>query len=240
MQVINPLRMQGPYFNRMKGLFGASIIAYWPLWETAGGSVYDQSGHGYTAAYSGPTLGQVGIGDGRKCPLFDGVNDSVNAYSAGFAGAFNGAEGSALFWFKMANAGVWTDGIDRRLFNFKVDNNNYLSVYKKNTDNLIYYERLAQGGTWKGNSTNVYGTSTSWNHAALTWSESAAKFKSFANGTHIGTDIATNGVWTGLLAATLTQIGCSGVASYTSGYLAHFVFLNRPATSAEILLASKV
>ena len=50
----------------------------------------DISGNGFDGAYTGVTLGQDGIGDGNTCPLFDGANDFLDFYSAGFSSAFNG------------------------------------------------------------------------------------------------------------------------------------------------------
>ena len=90
-------------------VLGYSPIAYWPLWEASGATAEDISGNGFDGAYTGVTLGQEGIGDGNTCPLFDGANDYVDIYSAGFAGALMRLRVPLTGWMKVFNAGVWTD-----------------------------------------------------------------------------------------------------------------------------------
>lgn len=62
-----------------------NLIGYWPMWEGNGVVSFDNSPNGYDGAYTGVTLAQPGIGDGRYSAFFDGVNDFNNIYSAGLA-----------------------------------------------------------------------------------------------------------------------------------------------------------
>ncbi|MFV1969356.1 MAG: hypothetical protein ACC628_28375, partial [Pirellulaceae bacterium] len=61
------------------------------MWEASGSISDDLSPQGNDGAYTGVTLGQPGIGDGRTCPLFDGANDYNNIYSAALNTDFDGA-----------------------------------------------------------------------------------------------------------------------------------------------------
>ena len=54
--------------------------AYWRLGESSGTTAYDSSGHGHSATYSGPTLGQPGAmaGDSDTAAFFDS-SDAIHA-----------------------------------------------------------------------------------------------------------------------------------------------------------------
>jgi hypothetical protein len=234
MRVLSPLRRGGPYANRILGLFGSSIVAYWPLWDAAGPTCQDISGHGYHGGYSGPTLGQEGIGDGRTAPLFDGVNDYVNIYTAGYAAAFNTAEGSIMFWLKVSSGLVWSDATQRRLWGVDVDGSNYSYIFKQTNNNNVTF-------TYCGSATPktrvvTLGPNTNWIHVVMTWSKSADEMKVFVNGVQYGATINAIPNFVGTLVSTRFTVDSQS----WSGKIAHGISLNRPATPAEILLASKV
>lgn len=46
----------GGYSDKVRSIFGTSLIAYWPLWETSGSVAYDISGNARNGAYSGITF----------------------------------------------------------------------------------------------------------------------------------------------------------------------------------------
>jgi len=78
-------------------------LLYYKLNETSGTSAIDYSGNGYHGTYSGVTLASAnGVFSPDKMPLWDGVNDFLNFYTAGFAGAFNPDEFSMLLWFQVS------------------------------------------------------------------------------------------------------------------------------------------
>ncbi len=54
-------------FNRQyfRKVLSHRPIAYWPLWEASGSVAFDLAGNALHGAYTGVTLGQVGVGDGR-------------------------------------------------------------------------------------------------------------------------------------------------------------------------------
>jgi len=132
---IVPVVLAGGGYSDM--VLGYSPIAYWPLWEASGAAAEDISGNGFDGAYTGVTLGQDGIGDGNTCPLFDGTNDFLDFYSAGFSSAFNGELGTIAFWMKVFNAGVWEDGISRILIKIGDGDASSISIYKRTDNNNI-------------------------------------------------------------------------------------------------------
>lgn len=213
-------------------------IAYWPQAEASGTIVTDESGNGRNGAYKAagePLLGQTGIGDGRTAPLYDGVNDFANVFSASLQGAFNGAEGTIAIWFKVASAGVWTDATIRRLMYFQVDANNRARFEKSTTNNQIAAVYTA-GGTAKSVLWNNAGPLT-WQHLAITWSKSADQMKFYANGAQIGSTQTGLGTWAGNLASGNTVIGASDSSSGGtpwSGYLAHAAVWNTALSVAQI------
>src|SRR5512133_1593966 len=87
-----------PYWQRIMTVFGSSVVAACPMNEASETAALDKSGHSYNGVYTGVDLantpGPYGTG---SAPLF-GAGDVVNAYSAGLAGAFNGAEGTLITW----------------------------------------------------------------------------------------------------------------------------------------------
>ena len=230
-----------PYSLRMLNLFGSAIIAYWPLWEASGTVANDISGHSYNGSYTGVTLGQPGIGDGRTCPSFDGINDLVNVYSAGLAGVFDGSEGSVLCWARVSPSSIWTDGLYHVFVRLGVDGNNYLLLYKSPTNNYISLDYRA-GGTLKSASTTQFGGSTAWFHIAVTWSKSNDQYKAYANGAQIGSTLTGLGTWSSSLAAANSVLGSNSSSGEFpwSGWLAHAMVLNRVTTSTEIATAARV
>jgi len=237
-----PVLFRQTYQRKILNLFGASIIACWPLWEPSGSAANDASGNARNGSYTGVTLGQTGIGDGHTCPLFDGAADFVNVYSAGLAGAFSGVAGSLMAWGKVSEAGVWTDGVARYMARFAVDANNYISLEKRTINNSLR-ALYSAGGTSKGISPTFSGLT--WFHLAITWDKNAGadgQVLVFLNGAQSGATQTALGVWNGALAATTTVAGALNTTPINvwSGLLAHVLVLNRTATPAEIASACEV
>jgi hypothetical protein len=231
----------GAYAERVLGMEPANLIGYWPLWEASGTKAEDISGRGHHGVHTGVTLGQPGIGDGRTCPLFDGTNDFNNVYSAALAADFNGAEGTLLIWAKVANAGVWTDGVARVMAGIGVDGtDNFLRTSKDAANNSlsVYYEA---GGTID----TVFKTGASavgYMCLAMTWSKSGELLMSYYNGAAVDAGSATLGTWAGALASTRCVIGAATTtpALPWSGNLAHCALWSKALTAAQIAYLSKV
>jgi hypothetical protein len=217
---LNPLGYPfgASYLTRIRREFGSSLVALWPQYEVSGTQITDISGNGHNGTYSNVTLGQAGIGDGNTAAGYNGTAGASGSrgdvYSAGFAAAFNGAEGTLLGWWKVANAGVWADGTYRRLASFWKDNNNVLDVYKANVNNHLYLFR--KGSTvLRGVDTTYLAGSTAWFQMAMTWSVSADAVRVYLNGTRVDASAAAIGAWVnGAMSSTNCLLG----SNYQSGY----------------------
>lgn len=225
-------RRGGGYSDEVLGM---GPIAYWPLWEAAGGVAECLVDSAQNGAYTGVTLGQDGIGDGKTCPLFDGANDVVNIYGAAFAAAFDGAEGSIILWLKVFDVGVWTDGTTRFSCQLMVDNGNRIFLFSRIGNNNLqqFYEA---GGSASQTETSGGHTETTWIPIALTWSKAANEVRHYINGVQYGPTGTSPNVWVGNLDPTTTAIGARGASGSNSwhGYLAHCAIWDRPITPSEV------
>lgn len=231
------LGLEGDLYGRILGTSG--LIAYWPMDEASGATAFDNSGNARNGAYTGVTLGQEGIGDGRTCPLFAG-GDMCNVYSTSLRDAFNGAEGTVLAWAKVADVANWTDGTLDYIHWFSADGNNYVRLLKNSTSNQLVFTLTAS---------NVFkqvvqsGVSTvNWFALALTWSLSADQMKAFNSGVQVGATQTGLGTWVGLPATTGAIVG-AGTTTPTnpwSGPMAHAALFNRALSAAEIASLSVV
>jgi hypothetical protein len=135
-------------------------IAYWVLNETAGATAADQiNSPAQDGTYTGVTLADTLGPDGvNNAPLFDGANDFVNVQTAAFAAAFSGTEGTAMIWAKVFNAGVWTDGSERKAYRYEVDGSNIVHLARRSVCWIQWWSvadgnaRLYQDGAEVANS----------------------------------------------------------------------------------------
>jgi hypothetical protein len=228
------------YAEMVKEIAGSSLVALWPLWESAGDTAYDVSGHGYHGAYSGVTLGQLpGAIRPYSSPLF-GDGDYLNLYSAGLAGAFTPSEGALLAWIKVSDPEVWTDGAAHVVANLYVNNSNRVRISKSTTNNRLTLRYIA-GGSFSDK--NIDGlNSTDWLCAVLTWSKAADQAISYLGGVQQGAALTGLGVWVGTLGATTTCIGAASTSgdSPWSGLIGPLALCNRALTAAEIAVLSRV
>lgn len=222
------------YTNKINAM---GPIGYWPMAESSGAVALDASGNGRNGAYTGVTLGQPGIGDGRTAAGFDGATSFANIYSASLAAAFNGPEGSILIWAKVANVGVWSDGVVRRFITLQVDANNRVYIEKVAGANTFGLNYVA-GGTAK--SRNRTTSTTALFHAGLTWNKTADQVIAYFNGVQEGAVLTGLGVWAGALAATNCNIGANATTptSVWSGIEAHAAIFARALSAAEVLGAA--
>ena len=217
------------YLERVKILFGTALVGYWPLNEPGGAVAYDVSGHGYNGAYNGNiTLGQPGIGDGKTSALFGGTNGYVQlATNLPFA-AFSTAEGTLMCWAKIAQA-EWIDGSYHWLIYILTNTGKAYNICKYNSYTVRF--GASDQNHITGDCYNL-----DWMHLAVTWSDAGTKVEYYINGVSVLTEGAPGGSGTYFLHA---KIGMHETAYFWKGYAAHVVLLNRPATDAEILLASR-
>lgn len=225
------------YLQKVKALFGSSIVGFWPQNEQSGTVSKDISGRGHDGAYTGVTLGVPGIGDGSTATRFTSGGVSVNnIYSAGLNTDFNGREFTIGIWAKVSGAGVWTDGVVRYLSIFFIDASNRIFLRRAATNGEIDLFYIA-GGTSKV--VAITGKSnTDWMYIVLTGSLSNNRLRGYFNGVQFGTDVTGVGTWSnGALNSTQTCIGASSTSDTTSnwsGDLAIVPVLNREATPQEV------
>jgi len=203
-------------------------IAYWPLWEAAGATAQCLVNPAQNGTYTGVDLANDLVGPfGSPAPYFDGANDYVNVFSAAFAAAFSGLEGTAIFWARVANAGVWTDGVNRMGLEILADGNNRMLYYKHSGNNQFTWLYVANADFDQRNYTPF--STTNWFCAAITWSDSSNQAIAYINGVQIGAALTPIGTWAGVPINTRTNIGCENTVGPTlvwHGWLAHCVIWN--------------
>ena len=209
----------GTYVKKVVGIDPSNLIGYWPMAETAGGTANDESAQGNDGAYTGVTLANAAGPDGKLCPWWDGANDNNNVQSAGFAGDFDGGEGTFMCWGKVHNAGVWTDGALRYIFRTQKDVNNTVYINKNTANNRIQFVYKA-GGTLEQQNSEAH-SETTWFHVAITWSATADKVIYYFNGSQDGLVDATLGAFVGPVVSSVVGNQATGSANTWHGWLAH-------------------
>jgi hypothetical protein len=222
------------YSQKVLNVFGSSLIAYLPRGEAAGTTATDAGPNGYNGADTNVTLGQAGIGDGRTAPSYNGSTSFTNWFSAGLQGAFNGAEGTLLLWFKVASSGVWTDGVNRRLITLQVNASNRILLERAAANGQLDWTYSA-GGTAKGRSKTGL-SATGWICIAETWSKSADQVIAYYNGVREGAILTGLGTFAGSLASTTTVIGAASTVPVAvwSGMIAHIALGNTALSATQI------
>lgn len=220
-----------PYWARMLGLFGSSILGYWPLWDEVGAiTAVDISGNARHGTPTNCVFGTAGIGDGKtSVSMLIASASRVNLLTP-LQLIFPSAEGSILVWGQTATWGQ----TNKSLLDFNVNASNRVRAYCDGGNNITC--RYVAGGTTES-VTATPGPTTAWWHLALTWSVMANLFTVYLNGASVGAS-GTLGTWVG---ASLAEAfwGYESTNTWT-GNLAHGILLNRAATPAEALKASVV
>jgi hypothetical protein len=231
-----------PYAEKVKALFGTSILAYLPLWDAAGSTTAeDISGNSRNGSYSNVTLGDAGIGDGKTAALFVPASTSViDWYTVSLRDAFNGDAGSLFLWMKPLSPDVWAGVTNRNLFNIAANTTTtFVRIRKTTTVNQLWLQRVAGGVTSTASvliAAPAYNVS-GWLRLALTWDVAGNAFRGFINGAQVDTDKAANGAWGATKPAAINTVIGNHSTSGTNvwdGYIAHVVLLNRAATIAEV------
>lgn len=224
------------YQQKIKALFGSSVIALWPLTDTSGTTMTDVSGNLRNGSYSGVALANALGPKGKMVGYWDGSVAYADAYSASLAGAFNGQEGSEIIWCKVSGVGVWTDGAARYAHYMAVNANNFVGMYRAvGNDDFGWTYRAAAGGLKTVTNTSM-GSPTGWLLTGLTWSLSNGRVRAYLNGSQQGSDVALADTWSGALGVTNTLVGAASTTpTYVwRGWLAYAMVLNREATAPEM------
>lgn len=216
--------------EKLRSLFGASLLAYYPLWERSGGIVEDLSPNDRTGVYLGnPALGQVQALCGRA-PRFDGVNDWANVFSPSLASAFNGSEGTAIIQLKIEPQ-QWTDGQTSYYLALRANASNHIVLYKAANHQLLF--TYTAGGNSYTAEFNDMSTSR-WVTYAITWSKANDRVTGYVAGETMQPVLHGLAAWSGGL--TSAEIGgyMGNAANYAKGSISSVVLLNREASAAEV------
>lgn len=220
--------------NRLISLILAlNPLLYFPMNELSGVVANNLGTLGAAAngAYSGVTLAQIAAPGGGLAPKWDGINDTLNFYSAVLAANYNGNGGTILIWVKPHNISEWTVAATRQWIRLDADVNNANGLRKANI-NTIHHAHV--GG---GVSTAVYNVITpfdSWALMSITYDDTANQTVCYFNGSQIGGTLSPVGTWVGAPAVNSCHIGSTGSGSYWNGYLAHGAVFNTVLTPAKI------
>lgn len=229
----------GNYKSRVLGTEPTNLIQYLILNQTSGSTAVDSSPEGNDGTYSGATLANATGPDGRPVPLFDGVNDHVNVYSAGFDSDWNGQEFTVSLWGKVLNAAVWTDGTIKLMINLHVDADNKFFILKSNVSNEITVQYTASA---VDKIINISISTINWFNIIVTVSLASDEMKIFLNGIQQGATITTLGTWIGNLDSSNTVLAAfntAGIFSW-SGWLANIPIWNKTVSAPSIPNLSKI
>ena len=210
------------YQGKIETLFGANVVGYWPLDEASGAVANDTSASNKDLAYSGVLLGQPGIGDGKTCPYFDGVNDSVSSGWAQLSGTLNVLEGTLMVWAKPV--GGWsaaTAGGLVEMTNMGGTN----TLMGKGTGVIGYWSAVEYA--------SLKSSYTGWLHIGHTWSATSGLRKFFVDGNPVADGVAFTTLPVGYPA--ILNAGSGWLSNnWFNGWMAHIVLLNRAATESEM------
>ena len=245
LRVAMPKAMLTAYAERILATESADLLAYWPLWE-ASGSVADnlEGTAARDGAYTGVTLGEPGIGDGATCPWWDGANDYLDVYSVSLSDNFDGNEGTVLWWMKVSDAGVWSDGVTRKLW--------LLSCGADTNDDWALCQKITAAGTLRfyyspGTGSNLIEktgmSDTGWIPCAMTWTHAGSDlYKAYMYGEALPTTHSGLNNWTQSLVDGRCVIGARLPTpdQVWDGWLAHFAIWSKALSDAQIVALSTV
>ena len=223
----------------MQRVLATDPIGYWMQDEKQGLVSYDmvtaRSDGARNGAYTGPTLGQPGIGDGRTSAFYDAANDFDNIYSASLNAAFNGASATVMSWIR-PTAAAWTDGVQRYSMHLFVDNNNRYIMTKEAANNTLSWQ-IISGGVFRGPTALVLPGTTRWLSTGMTVDEAADELIPYLDGVQATVTINGLGVWAGNLDPLRVLLGASNQAPVSpwDGGLAHGIIWGRVLSPAEML-----
>lgn len=174
---------------------------------------------------------------------WDAVNDADNIYSGSLNSALPINEWTLIAFAKVSSAGVWSDGVNRRIVGFSaVDGLNFFVLNKGTTTNNLQFQiDLASTSKTVNDSTRV-GATTDWFMVAMTGSKAADQFIAYLNGVPTGSIQTGLGQWVGNLLNSVAVIGASSNAGTApwSGSIAHVALFNAPLAPDVLMLIAQL
>lgn len=209
------------YAEILRDTYGASEV--YPLTDIPSGTtIHAFVSGGHDGILTGWDLqNTAGPVAGGSAPYSGGTGDVGNVLA--ISTDFNGAVGSAFIFGKVSDVADWSDGATRELFNYKVNNNNWIRMYKHSTLGLDVY--VAIGGVAKIIRTST--TTTDWFCLGVSWKDSANgnEVKAFFNGAQSGATQTGFGAWAGtIVTGVIGSSSASPAANVWKGWLAYQAF----------------
>jgi len=226
-------RLGGGYAS---AVMGSGPIAYWPLDEGNGTVAHCRVDSAQNGTATGVTWANDSTGPfSTPAPYFDGANDYVNIYSAALDAAFDEDEGSVLIWWRVANAGVWTDGLVRNVVCLSWGGfTEYSKIDKIALANTYQLNHRTNGAN---HARNITKSDTGWMCTILTWSAAANQTRFFDDGVEDLPAVACAAAVAAGLDNDRTLLGARLTTPLDPyhGWLAHCAIWDRPLTPAEVL-----
>lgn len=215
---------------RVRTVLGYTPIQYLRMLERPGTlTALDSSGNSrnglYSAANPNIMLAQNAGPYGGQVPQFSPANTSwIDAYSASFGAAANGAEGAAFIIVK-ADPTMWGDGIQHWFWIMRASATYYLALQKWSTNDQV---RLRRFTVSTDISTGFSISTPLWFCIGMDWSDSAGETKLYINGIQQGATATITVPWSGPIV--LNRIGRDAGSGtlYHSGGLTESIIFNAP------------
>lgn len=221
------------YFEFVLSTDYDNLIKYHPIDAPSGSGVEDYSSKNNDGSATGIARASTLGVDGRPASFFDGANDYIDIYTAGFATNFDGDEGSANIWAKFS-AGAQTDGTNRNFWRIEGDSDNTVWIKKGNNNDEITMWHEANTTVVTSNFDQNMGTA--WWMLTLTWSKSNNRCRMYKN-SNLEVSATTMGTWNAAgLDSNRTCIGARIVTPdwEFDGFLAHFAVWDIELTGTKI------
>jgi len=184
-------------------------IAYWPQSETAGVTAHCLVNPLQDGTYTGVTLADDLTGPfGTPAPFYDGANDYLNVLTATLGTAFNKDEHTISMWAKMANAGVWTDGLRRVFMSIIGANAGNATLMRKDVANTQFLWYAAWQGSLLNHTRNPI-AETGWMYITITRSVIANSMQAYYQGAVEGAPVAA--IAANVAPLTVAMIGASTI-----------------------------
>lgn len=222
------------YIKRIKA---TEPIGIWKLDEGAGVAALDSYNYGLDGVHTGVTWDNTKTPYGSSAPAYDGANDQTDIDTAGLESRINLDEGCMFIWARVANVGVWTDGLIRQLMRFRSTTaGNELFIAKSATSNRLYSQHYGDSNVSAVAITSI--STTDWFNVMLSWSVKNDVLRIRLDGASIDST-TMNPTNTSSPALNIAKIGATGVSSQVwNGWLGVGVLYDRPEDTDIIALAT--
>jgi len=187
----------------------------------------------FYAYTNSPTLSDAVGSDGKRAPLFDGIDQHIVLGDLSPLG--NSLDFTVIAWFKVSASGVWTDGENRLIVFLQSDSSNRIEILKPNVDNILRTFIRAGGSN---NTLDVNSlTATDWFCIGIEFSGTTHEV--FLNGVSQGT--INSSAWTGSGSWIGGWIGkADSNSKYWDGYLSNVFISDVAHSAAEMIVLGKL